>query len=159
LVQPSLCCHCTDTHAAAAVSAVRSQSSYTLYTDAESATLLSTTHGLLGGYSGYSHYSKLYSVYCCRKVRRCCRRRTACSSSTKSARRSMYALLPIVLWQCGVVHVQHSHDPSTHHYYLLAAAMLSDLLCAFRHTSRVVGCSCCWSRFMRRRPRCRRFCL
>ena len=50
----------------------------------------------------------------------------------------MYALLPIVLWQYGIVHVQHSHDPSTHHYCLLAAAMLSDLLCAFRHTSRVV---------------------
>ena len=48
-MQPSLCCHCTDTHAAAAVSAVRSQSSYTLYTAAEKCDVVSTTHGLLGG--------------------------------------------------------------------------------------------------------------
>ena len=50
----------------------------------------------------------------------------------------MYALLPIVLWQYGIVHVQHWHDPKHASLIIIRAAMLSDLLCAFRHTSRVV---------------------
>jgi hypothetical protein len=49
----------------------------------------------------------------------------------------MYALLPIVLWQYGIVHVQHSHDPK-HASLIIIRGRCCPTCCAFRHTSRVV---------------------